>query len=170
MSWERICPPTTLSLQHAQDCSESNNSGGTTYWQGHVGSNLSWCILFKESVLLHWSNEILTFSNVSMISECSWILQCTQNPFNVIWKKYEKPCVISTVFNLFMISDCSGILICGQHSFNMIWYGIENVWKTLCGFNIFNLAMIPKCSGVEVKWAPYATYKSIEKSKLLIFH
>ena len=57
--------------QHAQDCSESNNSGGTTYWQGHVGSNLSWCILFKESVLLHWSNEILTFSNVSMISECS---------------------------------------------------------------------------------------------------
>ena len=163
MSWERICPPTTLSLQHAQDCSESNNSGGTTYWQGHVGSNLSWCILFKESVLLHWSNEILTFFNVSMISECSWILQCTQNPFNVIWKKYEKPCVISTVVNLFMISDCSGILICGQHSFNMIWYGIENVWKTLCGFNIFNLAMIPKCSWFVIKWAPHATYKSIEK-------
>ena len=41
--------PTTLSLQHAQDCSESNNSGGTTFWQVHVGSKLTCCILLKKS-------------------------------------------------------------------------------------------------------------------------
>ena len=124
---------------------------------------LSWCILFKESVLLHWSNEILTFSNVSMISEWSWILQCTQNPFNVIWKKYEKPCAILTVCNLSMISECSGMSNCWQHTFNVIWSGFGKVRKTLCDFNIFNWLMISECSGVVVKWAPYATYKSIKQ-------
>ena len=88
---------------------------------------------------------------------------------NMIWKTYETPCVISRFVNRWMISKCSGILNCGQHSFNMIWSGALKVWKTLSRFNIFNLFMISKCSGMVLKWKPYATYESIETSKSLIF-
>ena len=35
--------------QHAQNCSESNNSGGTIFWQTHVRPTLLGCILFGES-------------------------------------------------------------------------------------------------------------------------
>ena len=44
-------PPACAGLQreHAQDCSESNNSGGTTFWQTHVRPTLSGCILLGAS-------------------------------------------------------------------------------------------------------------------------
>ena len=77
-----------------------------------------------------------------MISKCTGILKCKQNPFNAIGKKYKKPCAISTIFTLPMFSECSGILNFVQHSFNMIWSGVEKLWKPLCKINIFNLSLI----------------------------
>ena len=42
------------------------------------------CATFWRIVFLHWSNEILTFLNGSMISKCSGILKCEQNSINTI--------------------------------------------------------------------------------------
>ena len=56
----------------------------------------------------------------------------------MIWKIYEKPCVISIDFNYSMISKCSGMLHCGQTSFNVSWSGVQKSEKP-CAILTFSI-------------------------------
>ena len=64
------------------------------FWWDHVLASACELIIvrvhtFYRIIFLHWSNEILTFVNVSMISRCSGILKCGQHPSNVVSKNMK---------------------------------------------------------------------------------